>query len=341
MAHKRLAALAAAVVTLGTVAPAMAGTTAPPTGDSHISGRDRYEVSANISKGSFSPSVDLVTIASGAVYTDALAGGAIAANAQGPVLLTQANVLPASVRAELVRLKPQAVLIAGSTGSVSIAVQNAIQAAVPQAAIFRDGGKDRYSTAAAMSADYYVDGASTVYIASGRVYSDAVSAVSPAGLSAGPLLYADTSLPAATRDELVRLKNKGTVETVIVLGGPATVSEPVFNQISSIFGKASDGYPVTARVAGANRYAVGVSLARLLWGSASLPAAKAVYYASGTAWADAVAVGPAAAANDAPALLTGPACMPTETRNWTQQNSGTVKSRVWVGGSAKPSTTSC
>ena len=42
MAHKRLAALAAAVVTLGTVAPAMAGVTAPPAGDSKIAGADRY-----------------------------------------------------------------------------------------------------------------------------------------------------------------------------------------------------------------------------------------------------------------------------------------------------------
>lgn len=334
MAHKRLAALAAAVVTLGTVAPAMADTTAAPTGDYQVTGQDRYATSVMVSQRTFKPGVDLVTIATGEGWVDSLAGAAVAANAQGPLLLTQPTGLPANVKAELKRLNPAAVLITGGTGSVTLAAQAQIQATVPNAAIFRDGGPDRYQTAARISADYYLDGASAVYIVSGQDYHEAVMATSAAGLSGGPLLLADKTLPAATKNELVRLKGLG-VENVIVLGGTGSISPAVFDQINAIFGKGTDGYPVTSRVAGATPYATSVALTRILWGNGSLPPAKTVYYVNGEGWADALSAGPAAAAHDAPIVLTQRYCMPNAPLAWTNQNAGTIKGRLWIGGITK------
>jgi len=85
-------------------------------------GSDRYETAVAISKASFGPSVSHVYIATGLNFPDGLSGGPAAALGRGPLLLVH-NSVPASVRAELLRLTPQRVTILGGMNAVSESVR--------------------------------------------------------------------------------------------------------------------------------------------------------------------------------------------------------------------------
>ena len=62
------------------------------------------------------------------------------------------------------------------------------------------------------------------YVASGRVFADALSGAPVAGMTKGPMLLVDTNaIPASIAAELVRLQPK----RIVVLGGTATVAESV------------------------------------------------------------------------------------------------------------------
>lgn len=91
-------------------------------------GADRYETAVAVSRASFGPDVSHVYIATGANFPDGLAGGPAGAAARGPLLLVRSDSLPASVRAELVRLTPQRVTILGGMNAVPESVRNEINA---------------------------------------------------------------------------------------------------------------------------------------------------------------------------------------------------------------------
>lgn len=330
---KRVAAATAAVAMLatGTVA-AHADVTAPPAGISQVGGRDAYQTAILNSQKTFKPNVDLVVMATGAGFTDGLAGAAVAANSMGPLLLSASDTLRADIAAELKRLNPGAVLISGGKGALSANVEAQIKAAVPGAVVVRDGGASIYDTAAAISADYYAGGAQTAFIVSGTSFADATTAVSPAGLTAGPLLLTGATLPTATKNELVRLKSKGKLENVIIVGGPGAVPAAVYDAVNQLMGNAADGYPITNRVWGKSLFDTSASMATLLWNTDGNPPPTGAYYVNYSRWPDALAAGPAAAANDQPVLHTQKACMPAAIKAWDTKNNATLASRVFVGG---------
>lgn len=94
---------------------------------------------------------EVVYIATGANYPDALAAGPAAGVGLGPVLLVEQNAIPAATLAELNRLVPQRVIIVGGTAVISDAVLNAIAALAFSPDVTRVSGADRYETAAELS----------------------------------------------------------------------------------------------------------------------------------------------------------------------------------------------
>jgi putative cell wall-binding protein len=92
-----------------------------------LSGSDRYATAVAVSKASFGAS-DTVFVATGANFPDALAGGPVAGMDGVPLLLVPSTSLPSVVRAELLRLDPETVVILGGTGSISNAVVDSIKA---------------------------------------------------------------------------------------------------------------------------------------------------------------------------------------------------------------------
>lgn len=157
--------------------------------------------------------------------------------------------------------------------------------------IERLAGADRYATAIEISQYGFADGEpTTVYIATGEGYADALSAVPAASADNAPLLLTPTSsLPENVRTELIRLDPS----EIVVVGGTGVVSPAVFAALEAL-----PFDPTVRRVAGIDRYATSQAIAR-----DAFPAATTAYVATGLGFADALAAGPAASASGGPVVL--------------------------------------
>ena len=83
------------------------------------SGTDRYATAASISSHTFAPGAPVAYIATGLNFPDALAAAAVAGRLDGPVLLVTTSAIPTATQAELNRLKPDRIVVAGGTAVVS------------------------------------------------------------------------------------------------------------------------------------------------------------------------------------------------------------------------------
>lgn len=186
-------------------------------------GADRYAASAAISASIFDPGVERAFVGSGEVFSDALSGAPVAGLTPGPMLLTRSDRLPEPIVAELKRLRPKQIVIVGGPASVSASVQDQL-ASFASDRVVRWSGPDRYSASAAISKATFRPGVGSVFVASGLVFTDALSGAPVAGMNASPVLLVRTGdIPDAIASELRRLKPR----RIVVLGGPATVATQV------------------------------------------------------------------------------------------------------------------
>lgn len=168
----------------------------------------------------------------------------------------------------------------------------------------RIGGDNRYETAALIARSTF-SSSTTAVLASGENFPDALAGSALAGARSAPvLLTAFSALPAPTRDALQTLQ----VKDVLILGGPAAVSDAVRNNL------VAQGYNVS-RIEGANRYATAAEVARrvALSGIGSLNGKRTAFLASGQNFPDALAAGPLANVGRHPVLLTPSASLAPET----------------------------
>jgi len=282
-------------VVLAAVALVLAG--APPAGAAHerVAGADRYATSAAISASAVQPDRDIVYVASGQDFPDALAAAPVAGTRRTSVLLVSRTQISDEVRAELERLRPRAIYVLGGTASVSDQVVDDL-GHYASVGVDRIAGQNRYETAAAISRSYFAPGVAYVYVATGESFADALAA-GAAGVDRGPvLLTLRNAVPQATAAELRRL----TPQEIIVVGGTSAINENVEASLQQF----TDG-PVS-RQAGADRYATSAVVSS---GAFQAPT-DAAYLASGASFADALAGGPIAGANDGPVLLTQRDCVP-------------------------------
>ena len=197
-----------------------------------IQGADRYATAAALSKRTFAAGVPAAFIATGASFPDALAAGPAAVKLGGPVLLTHAGSVPKATRDELARLRPGRIYLLGGTSVVGGAVRQALQAYSAKPVI-RLAGADRYATAAAVSGAFF-SRPTSVYLATGANFPDALAAVPAAGRAGMPLLLVGRdSIPAPVRTELVRLHPP----RCYLAGGSAVVSDLVVGQLRALLGK--------------------------------------------------------------------------------------------------------
>ena len=137
--------------------------------------------------------------------------------------------MPAATAAELARLQPQRIVIAGSTTVVSAAVETALRA---YGTVRRLAGPDRFVTAVELSR--YTSGAdepTTLYVATGLNFPDGRAVGPVAGLQSAPLLLVGSALPPPVAEEIRRLNPS----RVVVLGGSATVPDSVVAAIRALF----------------------------------------------------------------------------------------------------------
>lgn len=108
-----------------------------------VSGSNRFETAANISKKTFEKS-EYVFLANGYNYVDALAASSLAAQLKAPILLTDKNELPKVTIHEMERLSVSKVIILGGTSTISSSIENSISSMGYE--VSRIGGVDRYNT---------------------------------------------------------------------------------------------------------------------------------------------------------------------------------------------------
>ena len=232
------------------------------------------------------------------VFADAMAGGPLA-GPDGPLLLTASDALDPRVRDELMR-----VLLPGSTvyllgGEAALAPEVAA-ALWPMWRVERLSGAGRAETAAevARAVAERTNPAVALIARAGpddaAPWADALAGGAYGAAAGIPVLLTDTDrLPAATADVLADLG----IERTLVLGGEGAVSAAVAAQL-----------PQPQRVAGADRTATAVAVARDLWGRRVGGDGDRFLMGNGyvpDAWPLALAAAPLAARTSAPLLLTG------------------------------------
>lgn len=169
-------------------------------------GADRFETAAIVSARTFDPGVDAVWIATGRNFADALAAGSAAFRMGAPVLLVEPGSIPPSVAAELDRLDPADIYVAGGPMAIdeSVAAELADHTDGDVTRVF---GDNRYETAAEISERFF-GGTETAFIATGLKFPDALAGVVPAALADAPILLVDAGLPSWTAQELERLEDE-------------------------------------------------------------------------------------------------------------------------------------
>ena len=168
---------------------------------------------------------------------------AAAAPSGQPVLLTPTTRLEGAVADELKRLRPQRVYVVGLlTGDVERAVADL------GLETERIGGSDVYATAVALAKRAIELGAdgSTVLIASGGSFADALSASALAAGRKLPILLAPASNAAWLGDRIAEI----APERIWVVGGSGAVSEEVLAEL-----------PPYVRLAGSERTATALEVA--------------------------------------------------------------------------------
>ncbi|MGR2752743.1 N,N-dimethylformamidase beta subunit family domain-containing protein [Agromyces arachidis] len=280
-------------------------------------GSDRYLTAVALSQRGFPDSgVPVAYLAAGGNFPDALAAGP-ATRGEGPVLLVPGSTITAETLAELQRLKPAKLVIAGSSAVVSDSVLQQASAAAGVTAV-RDAGSDRYATAAAVSRRAFpTPGVPVAYVAVGDSFPDALSAGTAAAQLGGPvLLTAKSSLPAATAAELDRLDPK----RIVVVGSAGVVSESVRSKLSAYA-------PQVVRIAGPDRYETAMAVARDL---VEAGAVDTVGLATGLNFPDALALGPVVASSGGVLVLVGSTLTPAVAEELVRSD----PRRVLVAGSA-------
>ncbi|MCX8006599.1 MAG: S8 family serine peptidase [Coriobacteriia bacterium] len=268
-----------------------------------LAGADRYATAVAVSKAAFAAgSCPTVVMASGERYPDALAGAGLAGRLGSPVLLTRRLALPSDVLAELRRLGATKVLIVGEAEAVGAPVEEALRRA--GLAVERLGGADRYATAALVAGRTLASrtGTATVFVVRGDEFADATVAGAPAAASASPVvLVKPDSLPSSAREAIEGAKPC----RVVIVGGPAAVSDAVKDAIGGI-----EGVVGVERWSGTDRYETAAAVARSAV-AAGLCARRLAAVASGADFPDALAGGAAAGAADGVVVLSRPSALPS------------------------------
>ncbi len=185
-----------------------------------VAGNNRYGTAAKVAR-TYSRGVDVVYVATGEDYPDALAAAASAGKKEAPVLLTRTHTVPKVTRDALDRLDPDQVYVLGGSSVISRSVLLDLRAISKP--VTRIAGADRYATAGEV-AEGYAPGLDVVYLATGQDYPDALAGAARAGVTAGPVLLTKKNrLPRETRDELMRLRP----DEVVLLGGSGVISADV------------------------------------------------------------------------------------------------------------------
>lgn len=265
-----------------------------------LAGTDRYSTAVEISKAGYASS-DLVYVATGENYPDALSAAAAAAKDHAPLLLTPGGSLPAVVAAELERLAPTTIVVVGGTASISASVRDEL---AEYGNLEEISGVDRYATSRAILWERFNTGPNSVpriFLATGLNFPDALSAGAVAGSQGIPVLLTPSTSEAD--NVTVDLFNNLNTTSVLAVGNAITD-----DYLYSLYARTNA--QEHKRLAGPDRFATSQML-----NSAQILSADTVYLATGFSFPDALAGAALAGAQDAPLYVVPTNCIPQRVLN--------------------------
>jgi putative cell wall-binding protein len=269
---RRVRALAAVMVSavVTTILPATAASGfAPGSEQRHrvfaVEGDDPASLAVEVSRDRHDDdSAGAVVVATSARFPDLLAGGGLVGVLDAPLLLTSGDpsgydYVDSDTTEEIARVANGAttVYILGGTGAVSQRVEAEIREIAGVAGTSRLAGSDRIATAVAVADFVAARTTSTkVLVARGfggtATFADALAGGAYAAATGSPILLTETSrLSPATR----AWANARSSRSYVLLGGTAAIAQQTEHELRAVA-------PGVARVAGADRYATAVAIAR-------------------------------------------------------------------------------
>lgn len=304
----------ASPVAASPVAPAEVTVSGPSI--ERIAGNNRYDTAVEISKKGWTAS-DVVVVATGQNFPDALAGAPLAAAHDAPLLLSQTSGLPASVSAEVTRLGATTAYVLGAEAALGANVVIQLKAA-GVTNVIRIKGANRYDTAAKIAEEVVAKRgpAYRVVIAAGENFPDALAVGGFAGANGYPILLVQrTAVPQATAQALASLASTGS----IVVGGPAAVSDAVVGQL-----------PAPERVSGANRYETAARISEYAFQNGATYSRVAI--ATGKTFPDALGAGAWLARVGGVLVLTDPATLSSDTDDFIRAHCSSIDVLSILGG---------
>jgi peptidoglycan/xylan/chitin deacetylase (PgdA/CDA1 family)/putative cell wall-binding protein len=298
-----------------------------------ISGTDRYGTAIRVSKAIY-PTVSAtahvpVVLTTGENWPDAFAGTALARKLNGSLLMTKRDNLPATVLAEIKRLKPTTVYILGSNVAVSDTVANTLKN--NNFGVVRYSGADRVETAALIADQVVKDNPKT---SAGKIIVDTVfiapasqkdnSHFPDAGIVAPvsaakkfPVFYVRDTIPTETKKRL----DSYEVKRYVIIGGE--VSEAVKTALGA----------KAVRIAGKDRYETATKFAD--WAKANIEGItlKNVALVNGTKFADYIAASNYISRKSGIVLLTdAPGTLKSETKDYLTKHKAEIQKSYVFGG---------
>ena len=214
-----------------------------------LEGSNRYQTMQKIVSSGWSKS-NVVIVATGDNFPDALAAASLAGIHDAPVVLTSPTSLSPEAEATIKQLGAKKIFIIGGDSAVSPSVASALSAITPD--VTRLAGEGRYETAIKLYGAGKGSWGKTAIIASGNGFADALSISPFAYATKSPIFLADraSGLDAATIGAI----KEGKFTKIIIVGGEAVVPSSVTNQL----GLSQEQY---TRLGGANRYETSAAIA--------------------------------------------------------------------------------
>lgn len=286
-----------------------------------------------------------LVVVSGERWTDAVVSAPLAGRLDTAVLMSPPSELRADAAEFIERAGVERVLVVGpSSGGGDLGEGRGVSAGVVSAlralgvSVERVAGDSVYGTAAAVArrvGDPGVlgDYGRTAVLASGVVFADALVAGPFASRGRHPVLLTP---PDALNPDAARFLAAGTVDSAVVMGGTAAVSQRVRDEVAAL------GVEVVP-VSGTTRFDTAVKAANLVLGKYNDVAGRPCFSSAAVGVArarvpfDSFSAAPLLARLCAPLLLSDPDVLPPETVGFidaAREEHGSVRLQIFGGDAA-------
>lgn len=261
-----------------------------------VAGDTRYDTMSELisNVGGWSAS-DKVILASGANYPDALSASALAGVHDAPIILTDPTELSSKAAATIKQLGPSTIYVVGGPSAVSDEVLQAANNLCGSSTI-RLYGSTRYETSLEILRQCN-SSSDTLIVATGANYADSLSISPYAYVTKSPIVLCNPY--GGLTQEAIEAIRAGGFSKAILVGGNAAVPDVVISQLNNA-NIATDGI---RRLSGATRYETSTQITAFEISGTSLFTADPLGFATGSNYADALAMGPCMGRINSPLLL--------------------------------------